>query len=255
MSIRKASAQNTKVDTTALLAKERVEAVIKPSSHHAYCFITADPAFGGEVISEALFSAWNISSKGNPDFFYYSKSAFNIEDAHVLRDWSSTNPVREKMKVCCIETHSLTEESQNALLKLFESTPTETFFFLVVPSKEIFLPTLYSRLVISTLDSQKGNEEISVKRFLSSSISERNRLLKGVINERDKGKAGFFLDQLEEELYQHERGFKASEEKPNGFDAFIHSLPRIKKMNFDQRSSVKSLMEHVIHFAPFIKEK
>lgn len=255
MSTKKASVQNTKADTMALMAKERVEVVIRSSSHHAYCFITANLAFGGKAISKALFSVWNISYRGNPDFFYYSKDTFNIEDAHTLRDWSYTNPVRENLKVCCVETHSLTEESQNALLKLFESTPPKTFFFLVVPSKEIFLPTLYSRLVTSTLDAQRGDEEIPVRQFLSSSISRRSELLKDVIDEKDKTKAQIFLDLLEEEMYHYKRKLENSEEKPQGFDAFIYSLPGIKKINFDQRSSVKSIMEHVIHFAPFLKEK
>ncbi|MGM0629246.1 MAG: hypothetical protein ACQESA_02365 [Patescibacteria group bacterium] len=257
MSIRKASAQSTNntKDKVFLSAVDKVNTLIGSSMHHAYCFTTSDPAFGGMAISQAIFTNWNVSSKGNPDFLHYPKESFVIEDAHKLRDWSSTNPVREDLKICCVETQSLTEESQNALLKLFESTPNKTFFFLIVPSKEVFLPTLYSRLVVSSLDSENEEGEIDVKKFLTSSIAERTDHLKGIIEERDKAKARVFLDLLEEELYNYKKGVSASQSDISEFNAFIYSLPKIKKANLDQRGSVKLLMEHVIYFAPYIKDK
>ncbi|MGM0482812.1 MAG: hypothetical protein ACQEP6_03045 [Patescibacteria group bacterium] len=257
MSIRKASAPSTNnaKDKAILVAQERVKAFIGLSPHHAYCFITSDPAFGGVAVSQAIFSAWAVPSKGNPDFLHYPKESFVIEDAHKLREWSSTNPVCQNFKICSIETHSLTEESQNALLKLFESTPNNIFFFLIVPSKEIFLPTLYSRMAVSSLDTEKEEEGIPVKEFLASSVAERSELLKEIIEERDKAKAQTFLDLLEEELYNHKKELEKIRSDAKELNTFVHSLTKIKKANLDQRSSLKLLMEHVIYFTPCINQK
>ena len=43
---------------------------------------------------------------------------------------------------------SIGQESQNALLKLLEEPPSNNFFLLLAPSKNIFLPTILSRLIL-----------------------------------------------------------------------------------------------------------
>lgn len=249
MSIKKASPQNTKgIDEMRLTALDIAKGVLGPAAHHAYCFVVNNPVKGVEIISEAVFSVWGISTEGNPDFFHYSKNSFVIDDAHIVRDWSVTKPVLESKKICCIETYSLTDESQNALLKLLESTPSNTFFIMVVPTKELFLPTLYSRLSTFQLETEAVTS-VSVTSFLNSSIAKRGEMLKSTIENRDRGGAQVFLDLLELELYRYE-----SEEgcKEIGFGDFLRTLPEIKKLNLDQRSSVKMLLEHVVHFAPSV---
>ena len=252
MSTRKASPQNTKrPDNGHLIAVNVAKGILSPSSHHAYCFITKDPAKGVKVLFEALPLAWNLYPEGNPDFFHYPKSAFVIDDAHVIREWSATRPVSGDRKVCCIETHSFTDESQNALLKLLESAPRGVFFLVVVPSKELFLPTLFSRLVTSPLETE-AEVLVSVGSFLRSSISERGEMMKVMIDSRDRGGAQAFFDLLELKLYEYESKRVKESSGERNFSALLHSLPEIKKLNLDQRSSVKTLLEHVIHFTPRI---
>ncbi len=225
---------------------DSVEGILKRSHHHAFCFITRNPSEGGKRILKAVSTCWDVTLKENPDLLHYVKGSFAIEDANFLRNWSSVNPAKDSEKVCVLETHTMTTESQNALLKLFESTPRHIRFILIIPSEDILLTTLYSRLAISFLETETGCS-VSVDEFLSSTIAVRSKMLKKYIDERDKAGAQMFLDLLEEVIYDKMR------EGPPEHEAlirFIRTLPAIKKMNADQRVSVKTVLEHVIHFAP-----
>lgn len=235
-----------------LIKKEIAEKVLRDVTHHAFCFITDNPKKVGEVLREVVQTVWGVPFDGNSDFLHYSKNSFEIGDAHFLRDWISVNPANGFQKIFILESYNITIESQNALLKIFESTTEKVRFIVVVPSKEVLLSTLYSRFFVSSLDSF-SESDVSIDEFLSSDIAKRSEVLKDMITERDRSGTQMFLDLLERRIYQYE----LEEDKLNinqpEFSNFIRSLPMIKKINLDQRSSVKAVLEHVIHFAPFIK--
>ncbi len=261
MYTKKVSPQNTtdKDDSSEgkveFLNKGRTVKLLADSSHHAYCFITQNPSAGGKILKKMVKMVWGVPYKGNPDFLHYAKNSLTIEDAHFLRDWGSVSSAGGSEKVCFVETHTLTSESQNALLKLFESAPKKTRFVLIIPSEDALLPTLYSRLMVSFLETE-AESGISIDSFLSSTIAERGKMLKKIIEEKNKAEAQTFLDLLEKKLYKREHdGSLPDNSEDAEFDNFACSLPVIKKINADQRSSVKSILEHVIHFAPFINSE
>ncbi len=235
------------------IKKESIENVLNNRDHHAYCFVTENPKKEAETIREVIKKTWKVSFDGNPDFLHYSKSSFEIKDALFLRDWASVNSVKENQKIFILESYMITIESQNALLKIFENNPPNTNFIIVIPSQKILLPTLISRFFISILNSD-ADCDISISEFLSSNIPDRNNMLKEIIEESDRSRSQIFLDSLEKEIYEYKSKEGLGITSDPKVKDFIHYLPLIKKMNNDQRASVKSVLEHVIYFAPFIKK-
>lgn len=63
----------------------------------------------------------------------------------------------------------LTSEAQNALLKLLEEPPSDTYLFLISPTKESFLPTILSRCFIVEIEYEAGESE---ECFLPETLSE-----------------------------------------------------------------------------------
>ncbi len=75
-----------------------------------------------------------------------------------------------------IFAESMTEEAQNALLKLFEEPPQETVFYLVIPNPSILLPTLRSRL-IGREEGVSSQESSLTDEFIKMNYGERLDLI------------------------------------------------------------------------------
>lgn len=215
--------------------------------HHAYCLVTNDPESIYNDLHQAISASYGISAKGDPDFLKYEKGTFGIDDAHFIKKWGSVKPIRSN-KICVIVTHSMTIESQNALLKNFESAPKNNIFILLTSSHESLLPTILSRFSTSFLKT-KVKESLSIKDFLSSTVAGRQKMLNKIIDDKDKVSSRKFLDSLEAQLIEYNK------KSPEKILFFLRNLAIIKKMNNDQRGSIKIILEHVIHFAPIIDLK
>lgn len=98
-------------------------------------------------------------------------SSLGIDDARNLVSLSNAKAFLSRNRYFVIEANNLTNEAQNALLKLFEEPPNGTIFFLVIPNISILLPTLQSRLMLTgKIDSTIKNES---KAFLKMNYKER----------------------------------------------------------------------------------
>jgi DNA polymerase III delta prime subunit len=134
-------------------------------SHHAYTIV------GGANVRLALVSflerEHDIRTRGNPDFFMQKYEVLTIGDARALKLAHATRPFsvksgkdgEEGKKFFIIELDSITEEAQNALLKVFEEPNEYAHFFLIIPSAELLLPTLRSRLYMVRAPIEKDGEE------------------------------------------------------------------------------------------------
>lgn len=105
------------------------------------------------------------------DVFHLSGSKLGIDDARRLVEQSSSRGFTGERHFI-IATSSITEEAQNALLKLFEEPPAGAVFHLIVPTISILLPTLRSRL-IETSDREQGKISTIAADFLKLSYGER----------------------------------------------------------------------------------
>lgn len=109
--------------------------------------------------------------KESVDTSHLVKSSFGIGDARELTRMSASRGW-ESGRRFVIFAENMTEEAQNALLKLFEEPPQATIFYLVIPNASILLPTLRSRLIISGEETQSSEAPLS-QEFVKMNYGER----------------------------------------------------------------------------------
>lgn len=114
----------------------------------------------------------DVPSRGIDTEYLYSEQ-FEIEDARALRARASLRPLKEEKRLFVLSCQNLTHAAQNALLKLFEDPPGTAQFILIVPSREILLPTLRSRLHDRSVGSSKNYETSKAQSFLEKTPKER----------------------------------------------------------------------------------
>lgn len=209
--------------------------------HHAYLLEGER-----EKVLEGLLKFFEenlkISTHGNPDMNILKYETFGIDDSRELKDRASRKALLER-KIFVIAFKAITHETQNALLKLFEEPTPNTHFFLITTTAEVFLPTLKSRLFIVPCSREQLTNSKSqqfAKQFIKSSKPARIKLLKSIIDSKDKGKATLFLSGLEEELY-------SKKDLANG-DSRAYGLEQIQKCRrylYGRSPSIKMLLEHV----------
>lgn len=180
--------------------------------HHAYYFVDHKLEETVTKLKEFLQKKVGVKSSGNPDFWYRKFETFTIDDARdfteasnrksFTRDSSGRDELATGLRIFIIETDFITEEAQNALLKVFEEPNLGTHFFIVSP-QEILLPTLRSRMQVFI----NGNESRSkLKSVFEMDLKQRLGVVKEItdgIKDEDMTKqdAISLLNQIERELY------------------------------------------------------
>ncbi|PIR85806.1 hypothetical protein COU14_02280 [Candidatus Kaiserbacteria bacterium CG10_big_fil_rev_8_21_14_0_10_44_10] len=94
----------------------------------------------------------------------------SIDEARWLVKESAKKALGAGLHQFVIVAKGLTNEAQNALLKLFEEPPENTVFYLIVPHESILIPTLRSRLIVT---GNTSTESKSAVEFLELSVKER----------------------------------------------------------------------------------
>ncbi len=172
--------------------------------HHAYYFVEHKVGEAVEKLKSFLEGEMGIRIAGNPDFFHKKFETFTILDARNITESESRKDLGGEKKIFIIETDFITEEAQNALLKVFEE-PTEGTHFFIISPQEILLPTLRSRMLV--IDSKNISQESSGGNILSKNLKERLALVKEITDvikdeEMTKQDAISLLNEIERELYQ-----------------------------------------------------
>ncbi len=111
--------------------------------HHAYLF--SGPHGTGKTTTARVFAA---ALNTQPEDIYEIDAASNrkIEDIRNIREHINSLPLKSKYKIYIIdETHMLTKEASNALLKTLEEPPEFVIFILATTEKHKILNTIISR--------------------------------------------------------------------------------------------------------------
>jgi DNA polymerase-3 subunit delta' len=215
---------------------------IKFLDHHAY-FIHSfkDSAI---KLKEYLKDKFGISHTQNPDFYHEKFETFGIDESRKIKENHLSKSFKEGNKrIFIVEASNITHEAQNALLKIFEEPHEDTHFFLIMPSSEVLLPTLRSRLLI--IEKQENKEETQIlkdaEKFLKLSKKEKidfvDGLAKRISDEKaNRSDAQEFLTALEITLYKKE-GLK----NPKGLKAILKAKDYLN----DRSPSIKQLLEYV----------
>ncbi len=211
-------------------------------SHHAYLIIA--PQKEGVLRAYAAHNIEPESVGGNPDIQVLTYPVFGIDDARKLQEWSFQKPTHGERRLFVICAESITHETQNALLKLFEEPPRTSTFAIVVPDLERILPTLRSRFETIIVSHQVGLA--SAKNFLALNPGERLKEIAVRTKNKDTVWEAELLASLEEYFY-------GEGAKVNGVQ--IHGKP-LRALAFVQGhigkrgSSPKMLLEYLALVAP-----
>ncbi|MEN9920542.1 MAG: polymerase delta subunit [Candidatus Parcubacteria bacterium] len=105
------------------------------NSHHAVLFCSESP------LSCTLDEYHEVPTQDQ-----YRLAQFGIDDVRTLTQHAHRRPDSDAtLRVILVATEFVTEEAQQALLKLIEEPPVSTRFVFIIPFGYSFLPTLESR--------------------------------------------------------------------------------------------------------------
>lgn len=211
--------------------------------HHAYAFI------GDRVrILESLFSFiendLSFRRESNPDFWMKEIDTFGIDDARELSELHLKKPFGDGKKIFVLAVGSLTLEAQNALLKLFEEPHAGNHFFLIIPEEGILIPTLRSRMMLISSQSEKTSSLKVGKEFLKSTLPDRLSIIKGIAEEKDKTAAKALICSLQTVLHSTKEADLARNA------GILTDLLKAESYLSDRSPSVKMILEHIAHTLP-----
>lgn len=150
--------------------------------HHAYLLV--GPA---EIILLELRSKLGVA-----EIIHQVLSSFGIDESRELREKQARAVAEAEERVFILQFDSITIEAQQALLKTLEEPAQRTKFFLIAPTKQMFLPTLLSRLQIIVLDprsnlkgvqgSTSGPRMAEAENFLAANPEERLAIVQKLLD-------------------------------------------------------------------------
>ncbi len=217
--------------------------------HHAYC-ILGNSADVKNELEKFFLKELKFSTENNPDFWHGEFDVMKIDDSHDIVALHQNKPVAGDKKIFVVSANFITEQAQNAMLKLFEEPRGDTHFFLVLPSLSNIIPTFRSRLFIIDASETAGSI-INPEKFLKMQYGDRMESVKkicGSISDEEKSKIEIikFINALEIELKKHIDFLKA---KKTELDLF-EEIEKIRQYAGEQSPSLKMLLEHMSLLLP-----
>lgn len=135
-----------------------------------------------------LLAQYGVIKKNSSDYLEIERVTFSIDDARELKAWQSLVPALGSKKVFVIYTDFITREAENALLKTFEEPVAGTHIILSVPSHEVLLPTLLSR--VRVIESKSESTNALASKFVKFTVAERMEFLSEFLEKSDSDDAG-----------------------------------------------------------------
>lgn len=209
--------------------------------HHAYVLDGYSEEISQELLS-FLEDELNIHTSRNPDIISLEYETLGIDDARRIKEMQSRKSIGEDKQIFILKFNFITREAQNSLLKVLEEPTARTHFFLIVPSKRIFLPTLLSRVLVVSSEAKDAKGEIDVFKFVSSNSVKRIKLLDNIIEEKNKLQAILFLNDLESVFHESlEKGKWTGHELAQVFS----EIEKGRNYLYARSPSVKMILEHL----------
>jgi len=205
-------------------------------AHHAYC-IEADRPQAFDFLEKEVYPAFDLKTKGNPDYWFYECDTFSIDESRALRARAAVTSFGGGKKVFVLAANFITHEAQNSLLKLFEEPTPDTHFFLLIPSSRVLAPTLRSRFEIIRVKRVEADEEDAYD-FLEASLPKRlsktAKMAKSVSDEKiSRAEVISFLDRVESVL---------SRQKSKNYDS-MRGLIEARRSLSGRAPAVKMILE------------
>jgi len=213
--------------------------------------------------------------ENHPDLriFSFSLEKLGVDDAHTIRDAILSYPVEASHRVVAIYASQITEQAQNALLKITEEPPKHSWIVLVTPFIPHLLPTLRSRFVIYRFDDEHDavvarlNEKIdkdfiiSSEEFMKMSVDKRLGAVKDIHTAMDKEEVGIgqvwnFVNEIERKVQEKIKNENALAKNSPISDEekikILEALLLVQKYIHGPGNSVKMLLEYLAVALPKI---
>ncbi len=185
---------------------------------------------------DALISRM-AAGKGHVERLLYEYDKFLIDDARHIFSIHLHKTAKDDMQIICIAFNSTNVESQNSLLKMLEEPRTNTYFFILIPSKKSILPTVLSRAQVFEYQKEVEISESTLK-FIKATPAKRLELVKVMLDDlkAEKITKQNIIEFVEEiEMHVHDKKDYA----------LLKRFIEIKDYIKDQGASVKQLLEYV----------
>jgi len=207
--------------------------------HHAYVCV-GDVVSARQSLDYFLEHTLKLPVAGNPDIQVFVSDTFTKDDAHELFIAEERKGFGGGRKIFILQISVITEEAQNALLKVFEEPTEGTHFFVLIP-QDILLPTLRSRVQIVSGTGWQGTSLLP-ESLLKKSLAEKMALVKEIVQgiadeEKTKQDAVALLNQIEAELYQS--GVEKSSRA-------LEICEQARASLYDRGAPVKMILEQVM---------
>lgn len=216
---------------------------------HAYCLVG-----DCEKIKSDLFvflqKEIKFETTGNPDFWFSNFDVLGVEDSRTIKEKQSQRPVVYNKKIIVISANFVTEQAQNAMLKLFEEPVENTHLFLISPSSKNFIKTFKSRVVFLDSLIEEDSDLSEAKLFFKSSLRERLDFIKeliGKISDEKESKIKIIklLGSLEKTILNLEDIKKSA--------LLLEEIEKARIYAGEQSPSLKMLLEHIALILPVLK--
>jgi DNA polymerase III gamma/tau subunit len=205
--------------------------------HHSQLFISDSDKTVNDLF-DVFESNLKISTQANEFFFYENYDKFLIDDARKIFDLHLKKTPKDDLQVFVIKFNFITREAQNAILKMIEEPKPRTHFFIIAPSKNIFLETILSRVEIIDLGNfyKKSTQEAVM--FLRKGVGNRIKYVSEFLNSIKKG------EKTKQDALDLLSGLEVELEKKQKFESLKIVVDTRKYINLSG-ASVKILLENV----------
>ena len=190
-----------------------------------------------------------IATEGNPDLVIFDSESLGID---VVREQIvplvSSKKV-SKARFMILSFDRVTADAQNALLKSIEEPQEGTYFFMMVPSSEILLPTILSRSQIVAGAAGAGHTRLDVAEFLKANLPARFKLVEDwTKNKKDednlsKTEIVNFLDQVEKFLW----------DKKSRDEVLFADIRKMREYANIRGASHRVILDYIGMIAPVLK--
>ena len=226
--------------------------------HHAFVI----EAGAEEGIAAA--QAWakkelRMQVKANPDILVLQHGLLSVEDARRVFELAAGTPFAGKHRVLIITAGRVYHEAQNALLKLFEEPPRETYLFLVLPTLGGLLPTLRSRVQVLKHEIRNTKYETSTKHeinpaeeFMKAGKEKRSALIKKLTSGKDEEERR----ELRDEAIAIVSGIEAAayvalkRDDDGAIVALLSDIAILRGHLHDRSAPVRMILEHLSLVTP-----
>ena len=177
-------------------------------------------------------SCIKFDSGNHPDFEMIEPDgkSIKIDQIRSLQQDMANKPIISKNKIFIInDADTMTEESQNCLLKTLEEPPKYGIIFLIVSNESKILPTIKSRCV--TLKFNKIEKE-EMKKSFPDLTEEQIELLDGSLKQKDT-------------IKEKEEEYKSLIEFTDNLNKGIPYLMNNTKILYDGKNNINELLDYL----------